>query len=52
MNLAIKDFLDDLLICLCILFFSLKMLKSTGSGLILMNTQLSCLSNAFCICIS
>ena len=42
-------FLINLLMCQCI---SLKMLKSIASGLILMNTQLSSLSNAFCLCIS
>ena len=37
---------------LCILFISLKMLKSAASGLILMNMQLSSLSSACCLCIS
>ena len=38
---CIKDFLNDFLMCLCILLISLKMLKSLSSGLILINTQLS-----------
>ena len=38
--------------CLCILFISLKMLKSGSSGLILINTQLSSLFNALCLSIS
>ena len=50
--LPIKDFLDDFLMCLCILFISLKMLKYFSSGLILLNTKLSSLSNAFCLYIS
>ena len=45
--LPVKDFLDDFLMHLCILYNSLKMLKSFSSGLILINTQLSSLSNAF-----
>ena len=36
---CINDFLVDFLMCLCILFISLKMLKSFSSGLILINTQ-------------
>ena len=50
--LSIKYFLDDFLMCLCILFISLKMLKYFSSGLILLNTKLSSLSNAFCLYIS
>ena len=46
--LSIKEFL----MCLCILSISLKMLKSFSSGLILINTQLSSFSNAFCLSVS
>ena len=49
---SISDFLIDFLMCLCILFISLKMLESFSSGLILINTQLSSLCNAFCLSIS
>ena len=37
---------------LCILFISLKMLKSFSSESILINIQLSSFSNAFCLSIS
>ena len=46
-NLTLFDWL-----CLCILFISLKMLKSTASGLILIKTQSISLSNGCCLCIS
>ena len=45
-------FLVDFLMCLCILFISLKMLKFSSSGLILINTQLSSFSSVFCLSIS
>ena len=45
--LSIKDFLDDFLMYLFISLIGLKMLKSFSSGLILINTQLSSLSNFF-----
>ena len=40
------------LMCLCILFISLKMLKFPSSGLILINIQSSSFSSAFCLSIS
>ena len=49
---SISDFLVDFLMCLCILFISLKMLKFFSSGLILINAQLSSFSSAFCLSIS
>ena len=50
--LFIKDFLNVFLMCLCILFISLKMLKSFLSELIIINTQLRPFSNAFYLSIS
>ena len=48
---SIKDFsanfLVDFLMCLCISFILLKILKSSSSGLILINVQPSYFSNAF-----
>ena len=49
---SIRDFLFDFLMCLRILFFSLKMLNFFSSGLILINTQSSSFSSAFCLSIS
>ena len=49
---SIKDFLVDSLMCLCISFMALKILKFSSSGLILINSQLSSFSNAFCLFIS
>ena len=57
---SIKDFLVDssvnflvnFLICLCISFMALKILKVFASGLILINSQVSYFSNAFCLFIS
>ena len=48
----LKDFLVDFLMCLCISFIALKILKSFSSALILINSQLSSFSNAFCLYIS
>ena len=49
---SIRDFLFDFLMCLRILFFSLKMLNFFSSGLILINTQSSSFSRASCLSIS
>ena len=46
------DFLANFLMCLCISFMVLKILKFSLSGLILMNSQPNSFSNAFCLCIS
>ena len=47
-----QDFLVDFLMCLCISFMALKVLKFSSSGLILINTLPSSFSIAFCLCIS
>ena len=49
---SISDFSVDFLMCLCILFISLKMLKFFSSGLILINKQSSSFSSAFCLSVS
>ena len=49
---SISNFLVDFLMCLCILFISLKMLKFSSSGLILINKQSSSFSSTFCLSIS
>ena len=46
------NFLVDILMCLCISFIALKILKSSSSGSILINLQPSYFSNTFCLCIS
>ena len=46
------NFLFDFLMCLCISFIALKILKFSSSGSILINFQPSSFSNAFCLCIS
>ena len=46
------DFLVDFLMCLCISFIVLKKLKSSSSGLILISSQPSSFSIAFCLFIS
>ena len=51
-RLSISKFVAEFLICLCILFISLKMLKFFSSGLIQINTQSSSFSSAFCLSIS
>ena len=45
------NFLIDSLICLCISFMALKILKISSSGLILINSQPIYLSNPFCLCL-
>ena len=47
-----KNFLDDSFVCFCILFIALKISKIYSSGLILVNTQQSSFSIAFCVSIS
>ena len=49
---SLVSFLVNFLICPCISFMTLKILKSFSSGLILINSQLSCFSNVFCLFIS
>ena len=46
------NFLVDFLMCLCISLMALKILKSSLSGLVLMNPQTSSFSIAFCLFIS
>ena len=46
------NFLVDILMCLCISFIALKILKSFSSEFILINLRSSSLSNAFCLSIS
>ena len=46
------DFSVNFLICLCISFIVLKILRSFSSGLILINSQLSSFSIDFCLFIS
>ena len=43
------NFLVDLVMCLCISFIALKILKFSSSGLILINSQPSSFSIAFCL---
>ena len=50
--LSVNDFLDDFLMCLCISFIALKLLKIFSSGLILINSQPNYFSIAFGLCIS
>ena len=50
--LSIKDFLVDFLMHQCILFMALKILIFCSSGLILITSQPSSFSIAFCLCIS
>ena len=49
---SISKFLADFLMCLCIVFISVKMLNFFSSELIIINAQLSYFSSAFCLSIS
>ena len=49
--LPINNFSDDSLICQCILFMALELLKSFSLGLILINLQPSSFLIAFCLSI-
>ena len=49
---SISDFLVDFLMCLCVLLIYLKMLEFFPSGLVLIYTQSSSFSSAFCLSIS